>query len=143
MHWYNFTYEVTCGIAEMTFNALSLKWVHQTRKQAHTVSTAENRKKHIKLLIQSGIIGLVFASAGFSFTFITFQHDVSPMACLVMQCIWTINHCNNPIVYLCVNSRLRKAFLKFVSCGYCAKSNQVSIDCNRVVQVGEVGRLPG
>lgn len=114
--WFKFASDITCGILEMGFNILSLRWVHRTRNSIDSVATANNRRREIKLLIQSFVVGSVFASSsGVLYTIVMGAQINSAMAALAMHCLWTFNHCVNPIIYLLLNSQLRKGFLKLIT----------------------------
>lgn len=125
LNWSNCAWNGVCSILEMAFNILSLRWVHKTRNQIQSISAADNRRREIMLLIQSFVVGFFFTMANILFSFFIGFEITYPMADLVMQCVWMFNHCNNPIVYLTVNGKLRRAFLKFITCGMYGKPKQI------------------
>lgn len=116
LQWEHFVFNLICGSAEMTFNIMSLVWVHKTRKQIHSVSNKKNRNSEIKLLIQSLVVGIIFTTTPIYYTILIAAQLNSTWVILGFQYLWTANHCNNPIVYLLVNSKLRKEFFRLITC---------------------------
>lgn len=134
LHWNNFVFSFICSALEMTFNILSLRWVHKTRKNIQSLPAPENRRREIMLLIQSTLIGSVFASSHIFYTIVMGSGINSAIADVAVHCVWMFNHCDNPLVYLAVNGKLRRAFLKFVSCGKLFNTASVSPNINQPAQ---------
>lgn len=116
-NWLNMVFDSCCTTVEVCFNVLSLIWVHQTRKQVQTVTTSKNRKREIKLLIQSVILGSIFTATYIIFTVAAFMPVVTVNLCLLFQGVFTFNHSVNPMIYLSVNARLREKVIELLTCG--------------------------
>lgn len=117
LHWHNAAFNSTCAITEIVFNALSLHTVHKMRKSVKSVSTAENQRREIKLLVQCFVLGLVFMLTEVLFVTIITNEWFTPSLLLGMQFTWTANHCLNPLVYLTVNGKLRRRLVRLLTCG--------------------------
>lgn len=113
-NWLNLAFDSVCTAVEMGFNIMSLTWVHRMRKRVQNMPTEENWRREVKLLIQCVILGCIFTATYLAFTVVSAFKLVTLTSCLVMQGIWTFNHCVNPIVYLTVNQRLRKRAVQFI-----------------------------
>jgi hypothetical protein len=115
LFWANFGFDTICAVLEMGFNVASLIWVHKTRHQIQSsVSTSENRKREIKLLLQSFILGCIYGATYLVFT-IVFAFRLTPLtARLCLHGVWISNHSVNPLVYLAVNRRLRERVMRLL-----------------------------
>lgn len=125
MHWFNFTLNSLCALTETTFNVMSLRWVHKMRKSiGPNIASIANLRREVKLLLQCVIIGFIFTMAEILFTMAIFKPSIGMF--LIMQAVWMLNHCINPLVYFCMNRAFRKRFLILITCGQYKGQNQTS-----------------
>lgn len=117
LHWNNTIFTSICAAVEIVFNIMSLTAVHKMRKSIQSVSTTENMKREVKLLIQCFILGMVFLLTDVLYTIVATMGVTTPGALLFVQYTWTTNHCINPVVYLTVNTKLRRRLLGMVTFG--------------------------
>lgn len=114
----NLVFDSICTITEMSFNILSLIWVHKTRKLVQTsIGASDNKKREIKLFAQSFILGCFFSAVYIYFVTLYALGANSLTTILCFQAVWTLNHSVNPLVYLSVNTKLRNRVLNILTCG--------------------------
>lgn len=118
-HWIDCAISLAAGSVEIVFNVFSLFWVHQRRKEIQNFAASENRRRETKLLLQCFSMGCAFILTVFVFTFANVLGWSSVTACVSVQLVWLMNHSVNPLIYLSVNTKLRRSFVKFVTSGRC------------------------
>jgi len=126
LHWVNFAFNCAMVIIEVTFNIMSIWCVRKITSQTQSETVIQTQKREIKLLIQCVIISCVLLAATIIFGLSNALAWDTKEEFLGIQAGWTFNHCVNPMVYLSVNTTLRKSFIRFVSCGMWRKSTSTS-----------------